>query len=225
MTTAAPPRTFGRSRAVPSEDSATTPHRDGWAAAKATASSIGSGDLWYKIDETKKILCFVDDQPFDWHSAHWLDFIAEGSKSVICWDSLKDENDNPLMPSSCALCKEGDKPNKLSVFFNIISLETPEAPALKVWEVGMMTYKLLEGYAMEAKTRPLNKEGLYFEVSKTKDAKVPKVVPVKGRDLLEDYGFEPLPQDVIAELAKGRKSGPLKEPHPLEKMREFADKI
>lgn len=223
-----PTRSFGRSRSVPAPESSNAIRKRGWGAVAKVAATVGSNaDLFLKVEEQKKLIAFVNADPFDWNTSHWLEWIAEGSKSVICWDSLKDDEDNFTMPERCPLCAAGDKPVKLSVFFNVISLENPEDPALKVWEVGKMVYKLIEDYADDPKTSPLNKVGLFFEVSKSGDQKKPvyKLVPVKGRDFEEDYGFPAPSPEAIAELAKDEKTSPVKDPLPLDKMRELADKL
>jgi hypothetical protein len=220
-------RTFGVSRSVPAPESSAAIRKRGWGGVKAVAASIGSGDMFFKIEEQKKLMAFVNEDPFDWHACHWLDWITEGSKSVICWDSLRDADNNPTMPERCALCLAGDKPKKLSVFFNVISLEDPETPILKVLEVGKMVSDMIQDYSEDSKTSPLNKPGLFFEVSKTGDPKKPtyKIVPVKARDIQEDYGFAPPSDDALASAAKDQKTEPVKEPLSAEKMRELVDKL
>lgn len=221
------PRTFGRSRSVPAPESSTAIRKRGWGGVKAVAASIGSGDMFFKIEEQKKVMSFVNEDPFDWHACHWLDWISEGSKSVICWDSLRDDDNNPTMADPCPLCRAGDKPKKLSVFFNVISLEDPETPILKVLEVGKMVSDMIQDFSEDSKTSPLNKPGLFFEVSKTGDQKKPtyKIIPVKARDFEEDYHFAPPTAEALAAAAKDEKVEPVKEPLSAEKMRELADKL
>lgn len=221
------PRTFGRARGVPAPESASAVRKRGWGGVKAVAASIGSGDMFFKIEEQKKVMAFVNEDPFDWHACHWLDWITEGSKSVICWDSLRDDDNNPTMPDACPLCLAGDKPKKLSVFFNVVSLEDPETPILKVLEVGKMVSDMIEDYSEDSKTSPLNKAGLFFEVSKTGDQKKPtyKIIPVKARDFEEDYRFPPPTAEALAAAIKDQKFEPVKEPLSAEKMRDLADKL
>lgn len=227
LATEAAPRSFARSRSVPTPESSSAIRKRGWGGVKATAAAIGSGDMFFKIEEQKKLFAFVNEYPFDWHACHWLDWISEGSKSIICWDSLRDDDNNPTMPEPCQLCRAGDKPKKLSVFFNVVSLEEPDTPILKVLEVGKMVSDMIQDYSEDSKTSPLNKTGLFFEVSKTGDQKKPtyKIVPVKARDFPEDYGFAAPSVEALATVAKDQKTEPVKEPLSAEKMRELVDKL
>jgi hypothetical protein len=220
-------RSFGRTRTLKSPDAApaAAPAAKGWGAYQKAASTLGDANLYLKVDGEKKIIVILDDAPFDFYKSHWVEQIPEGSKSVTCWDSLLDENDEPLMSERCALCAAGDKPAKISAFFNVISLENPSLPALKVWEMGKQAADQLAEYSEQPKTSPINKAGLYFEVSKATAGKriEYRVKDVKGRDLEEDYGIPPLPQEVIEEMAVGKKTERLKEPLNEKQMLEVAD--
>lgn len=221
-----PTRAFSRSRALPTDPPSAANKATGWGGYQKAASQLGDANLYLKVDAEKKIIIILDAEPFDFFTCHWVDGITEGSKSVTCWDSLLDGNDNPTMPP-CPLCRAGDKPSSVSAFFNVISLENPEVPTLKVWETGKQSADQLSEYSQQPKTSPLNKAGLYFEVSKATAGKRVqyRVNDVKGRDLSEDYGIEPLADEVIAELGKNRKTGRLKEPLDEKAMKAVLDLI
>jgi len=224
--TAEASKTFNRSRAVPANnsDSPAKGSSRGWGAYHKAASQLGDAGSYLKVDEERRIILILDEAPFDTFNCHWVESITDGSKSVACWDSLVDENEEQTMPP-CPLCRAGDKTTKISVFFNVISLENPAVPTLKIWEMGSQAAKQLADYADVPKTSPLNKEGLYFEVSKAKSGKRVeyRVKDVKARDLEEDYGIAPLSADVIADLAKNKKTGRVKEPLDEKQMREVLD--
>lgn len=220
-TTEAPARSFGRSRTIPATTSTPSGKAKGWGGYHKTASQLGDANVYLKVDEEKKIIIILDEAPFDFYNCHWVDQITEGSKSVTCWDSLLDDNDEPTMPP-CPLCAAGDKPSKVSAFFNVISLENPAIPSLKVWEMGKQAADQLADYSEDPKTSPINKDGLYFEVSKVKSGKRIefRVKSVKARDLEEDYGIQPLSEETISDLAKNRKSERLKDPMDEKQMRD-----
>lgn len=226
-TTEAPARTFGRSRALPAGDDKAAPVSSsrGWGGYQQAAATMGDANLYLKVDAEKKIILILDAAPFDFYKSHWVEQIPEGSKSVICWDSLLDDNGEPTMPERCLLCAAGDKPAKISAFFNVISLENPAIPALKIWEMGKQAADQLAEYSEQPKTSPINKDGLYFEVSKATAGKriEYRVKDVKGRDLDEDYGIQPLPEDAIQALAKNLRTDRLKEPLDAKAMKAIVD--
>lgn len=211
--TDAPARTFGRSRTLtPNAKGGNNARATGWGAYHKTAAQVGEGNAYLKVEEEKKIVKLLDADPFDFYTCHWVEK-AEGSKSITCWNSLLDDDGRRTMPE-CPLCETGNKPTKVSAFFNVVSLENPTNPEFKVWEMGKQAADQLAEYSEEAKTSPLNRDDLYFCVSKAKGkGRIEyRVKDVKARDLADDWGIEPLTEEQTAAFDSERKTERLKEP-------------
>ncbi|MET8342432.1 hypothetical protein [Streptomyces microflavus] len=159
----------------------------GWDAMDKTAAASG-GDMYLKVTEDATVIKICGDGPFDVYNSHWIDEIEDGSKSVRCWG-------NP----DCPLCQIGDKAKRFSACFDVISLEDPDTPVLKVWEAGIKIARQLKDIANDAKRGPLNRADLYFTIKKeTKKKSVEYTLErVKERDLYEEYDVEPLTDDAL----------------------------
>ncbi|KJK56219.1 hypothetical protein UK12_23830 [Saccharothrix sp. ST-888] len=165
-------------------------------------ASQASGDLYLKISEDPTVIKVIDADPFDNYVAHWVEEIKEGSKSVRCWG-----NDD------CPLCGIGDKPKKFSACFNVVSCEDPDNPELRVWEAGVKIARQLKDIALDDRRGPLNRDDLYFTISKSQKAKAVEyhLERIRARDLEEETGVRPLSADEIAEFTADRRTEPVKE--------------
>lgn len=187
----------------------------GWDAMEKTASASGS-DMYLKVGEESTVIKICGDGPFDVYNSHWIDEIEDGSKSVRCWGT-----------PDCPLCQIGDKAKRFSACFDVISLEDPDTPVLKVWEAGVKVARQLKDVAMDAKRGPLNRADLYFTIKKeTKKKSVEYTLErVKERDLYEEYDVEPLTDEALdAFLAEAHQWGDVvKEKLDEEAMAEVVD--
>ncbi|MFD9815106.1 hypothetical protein [Streptomyces sp. NPDC059080] len=159
----------------------------GWDAMEKTASASGS-DMYLKVDDKPMVIKILGDGPFDVYNSHWIDEIEDGSKSVRCWGT-----------ADCPLCQIGDKAKRFSACFDVISLEDPDAPTLRVWEAGIKIARQLKDIATDGKRGPLNRADLYFTIKKeTKKKSVEYTLErVKERDLYEEYDVEPLTDEAL----------------------------
>lgn len=142
----------------------------------------------FKPSEDAVLIKFLDDEPVVAWREYWLAG-KSGKKSYV---QLAD--DDPL-------AQQGNKATAKAAF-NIVSFAHDE-PVLKVWTVGQKVGEIIQGYAQESRTKPINREDLYFSVRRTGSQKKgwnTTVNPVKERDLDEDWGIEPLSDDELADF-------------------------
>ncbi|WP_369042206.1 hypothetical protein [Streptomyces sp. Midd1] len=208
-------RTYGRRRAVPAKAAeqpstaapeaavsrrevitgrvvktgSTPTTQAGWDDVDKVAAAAGGGDLYLKVNENRMVIKILSEGPFDVFSSHWIDEIEDGSKSIRCWGN-----------ATCPLCQIGDKAKRFSACFDVVSLEDPEVPVMKVWDVGIKIARQLKEIAADDKRGPLNRPDLYFTIRKeTKKKSVEYTLErVKERDLDEEYGVAPLREEELS---------------------------
>ncbi|MFV0135468.1 hypothetical protein ACLGIH_19990 [Streptomyces sp. HMX87] len=230
-------RTYGRRRTLPNKaEEPTTPSRTparreavagrvvktgsgptsqpGWDDVDKVASAAGGGDLYLKVTENRMVIKILSAGPFDVFASHWIDEIEDGSKSVRCWGS-----------PACPLCAIGDKAKRFSACFDVVSLEDPEYPVLKVWDVGIKIARQLKEIATDEKRGPLNRSDLYFTIRKEQKKRSVEYTleRVKERDLDEEYGVAPLDEEALRQFqAECHEYGEkVKEPLDEEAMEEI----
>jgi hypothetical protein len=166
--------------------------------------STGSYADDFKVEANKPTLIkLLDAEPFDVYNEHWLDeFKGTGARlSYVCLDDeyftdedekYRDEDGNV----SCPLCGLGERARTKSLF-NVLDLTNPRKPEVKVWSTPPSVTDIFERMAGEKKTQPLDREDLYFEVTLNKKSNKFSwaVVPVKARDLPDDYDIDPFDAD------------------------------
>lgn len=200
---------------VKSGDQSVAPATAGWGAYDRVVEQNSDFAQYLKITADPIIIKVIDASPFDNFVCHWVDEITEGSKSIRCWGN-----------SECPLCRFGDKPKKFSVCFNVVTLEDPENPALKIWESGVKIARTLKEISLDKKRGPLNRPDLYFSISKTqKSTKQTEyhLERVRAEFLDEEYGVDPLPESVLAKFAADRVTEPVKQPLSAAAMREVVE--
>lgn len=157
--------------------------RAGWGGYYSTKANAPS--KWtklYKVPDEPQLIMFLQDGPYASFNMHWCDWLpARQKKSFVC-----------LRPEDCPLCEIEDSQSR--VRFNILDLHGDE-PLLITYECGITVTEILAGY------QPI--EGKYFAISMTggKNRRT-QIVPVKSRDLEEDWGVKPLTRDQIAAFDK-----------------------
>lgn len=179
-----------RSREDDDEDDEPAPKvgGKGWGSYEKTKQATSSFPDNFKVTNEAVIVKFLDDEPFLVFLQHWVE--RKGKRSWTC------------LESRCPLCDDaGDKPSQ-QVCFNVVDFTDPDDPQIKVWQVGPMVADILKNYAKDKKTSPINRDDLYFSVSKqTKNNKTNYfITPVKERDLLDDWDIEPLAEEDLEEF-------------------------
>lgn len=137
-----------------------------------------------------EIIKIMDDEPFSVYSEHWLDE-KQGKKSYVC------------IGEGCPLCAIGEKP-RVYLLFNVLDLRDPDNGVIYPWKVSQTVGDVLEGFADNEKTSPINRDDLYFSIYKTGGGKKGRVQtnisPVKARDLLEDWDIQPFTAKELEEF-------------------------
>jgi hypothetical protein len=152
--------------------------QSGWAAAKkAVAKSSKTFATDFRFDEDVQLIKFISSDPLSFMQ-HWVN--RPGKKSFISTG----EGD-PLIAV-------GSKPDQ-KFAFTVLNL-SDEDPQLQLMVVGVRLCGQLEKLASDKKTGPLNRPDLYWAVSKsgTGTKTSYSIVPVKERDLLEDWEIDPV---------------------------------
>ena len=150
----------------------------GWAAAKkAAAKSEKSFATDFKFDEDVQLVKFISDEPLVFMQ-HWVN--RPGKKSFIS------------IGEGDPLIEVGSVPSQ-KFAFTVLNL-SDEEPQLQLMIVGKRLCSQLEKLASDKKTGPLNRSDMYFAVSKsgTGTKTTHTVVPVKERDLAEDWDIDPV---------------------------------
>jgi hypothetical protein len=222
-------RTFGRRRNLPATtaDGADEPISGvvvatggdaasataGWGATDRMIEQNSDFAQYLKITGEPTVIKVLDNAPYDNFVCHWIDEIQEGSKSIRCWGN-----------ADCPLCRFGDKPKKFSVCFNVITLEDPEHPALKIWEAGVKIARQLKDISLDKKRGPLNRSDLYFTIYKTQKTQKNTeyhLERIKDRDLQDEYGIDPLTDEQLERFFKERTVEPTKLALSAQEMREI----
>jgi hypothetical protein len=188
----APPSRLKRPTARPDIDQLVT---SGWEGKRQLATEM-PGDFAkdFKLTTSKTIIKFLDEKPVTNYRQHWADWLPKGSKlSYVC------------LRVNCPICDIGDQ-GSARIGFNIVDFTNPEQPANAVFTTGMKVANLIESFAREKPTSPINRPDVYFAAWKTEEqgkrrtggTTQTNLKDVKARDLLEDFDIEPLTDAEIA---------------------------
>lgn len=164
--------------------------RKGWGGYRQTADSIKSdfADNLKIVDNTDMLIKILDEEPVASYAEHWLT-IDGGRRSFVC------------LGDDCPICnKLGDRPS-VKVCFNVADMDV-NPPEVKLWTAGTQVGDILEKFAENEKTSPLNRDDIYWTITRTKkaDRYTTTVRPVKARDLVEDFDTDPLTDEELDEL-------------------------
>ena len=168
--------------------------QSGWEAATKSIQSDTKFTTEFRFTEDKQLLKFLSSFPFAVFKQHWLE--RPGKKSFVC------------LEDNCPLCDIGDTP-RAKAAFSIVNLNAEE-PVVEILLTSPSLTRQLATFDKDPKTGPLDR--IYWAMSRS--GKGPKtvytVLPVKARDLAEDYGkdvaeveemiekFSPLTDKVIS---------------------------
>jgi hypothetical protein len=164
--------------------------REGWSGYRQTASSVGSdfADNLKIVDNTDMLIKLMEAEPVAAYAEHWLT-IDDKRRSFVC------------LGDGCPICDRlGDRPS-VKVCMNVADMDA-NPPEVKMWTFGSQVGDMLEKFADNDKTSPLNRDDLYWTLTRTKksDRYTTVVRPVKARDLVEDFDTDPLTAEELDEL-------------------------
>lgn len=144
----------------------------------------------FKPGKEEVLIKILDDAPFATYRQHWIE--RPGKKSWTC------------IEEDCPLCDRlGDKPRKMALF-NVYNIDDD---AVQVWVAGPSVAGILKKRATNDKTKPINRDDLYWTVTSEKPkgggAYKYTIDPVKARDLSEDFGMDPISEEDLADIEAG----------------------
>lgn len=163
--------------------------KEGWGGYRQTADSIRSdfADNLKIVDNTDMLIKILDEEPIASYAEHWVTIDGK-RRSFVC------------LGDGCPICdKLGDRPS-VKVSMNVVDMDA-NPPEVRIWTFGTQVGDVLEKFAENPKTSPVNRDDLYWTITRTKksDRYTTTVRPVKARDLVEDFDTEPLTDDELEE--------------------------
>lgn len=152
--------------------------QSGWAAAKQTIAKNSKFASDFKFDDDLQLVKFISGEPLSFLQ-HWV--TRPGKQSFI--DTGEDD---PLRAV-------GSVPSQ-KFAFTVLNLSDPSGPTLELMTVGVRLCKQIEKLASDPKTGPLTRTDMYYAVSKSGSGTktTHTIVPVKERDLAEDWDIDPV---------------------------------
>lgn len=175
----------------------------GWGASGGGSSEAKRETVratYLAVSKEKRIIRFVDDSPAVRFNRHYV-----GGRYQNCPASLGVLEDG----LKCPLCEAGHSPNA-AYMINVIDLsEGPNDDGtweIKTFTFGKEVHDNLLSFLEEDKYDPINQPRWYwhvFQVGGNGERKSTKIMPLRDRDVQEDYGIEPLSQEEIDEIAAG----------------------
>lgn len=182
----------------------------GWSSDRRPATTTNKPVKFTVPDNREEVLVkFLDDLPFAPVYQHWI-ATREGRRPYTC------------IGKDCPMCKAGDRA-KGSDYFNVV-LMGPK-PELQVWYASPDPAKAIKARAMTPRFSPINKDGLYFAVSKSKGPNgIPtySVDPVKEEELSE-WGLVPLTKEQITEFSSVKHDASIVRLHTKSELQSAVD--
>lgn len=180
----------------------------GWGAAKKVASKATKTYATdFRFEEDVQLIKFLSSEPMAF-SQHWVQ--RTGKKSFICPST-----------SACPLCRAGN--NAESKFaFSVVNLSSEEGELqVQLMTVGIRLFTQLGKLNEDPKTGPLDR--MYWAVSKSgQGAKTTySIMPVKDRDLSEDWDLDPADVKAALKSLKALTSDSLR-PSSIEDLKQIA---
>jgi hypothetical protein len=169
--------------------------KGGWGTADRARDANSDWASEVKLTADEQVFAFLDDAPFVVYGQHWVDE-RKGKKSFVCLNDA----DQKSKPGVCPLCDIGDKPRVFSAF-NVILLEEGNDPMLQVLTAATRFTTQLKD-KNESRNGPLTKD--YWGLSRSGKGNNTSynIIPIKERDLKDDWGVEPLDDRDFEDLEK-----------------------
>lgn len=188
------------------------PIKPGWARQQRPRSTNTVQIPRFSVpDDGEEVLIkFLDAVPFAPIYQHWFQ-TANGRRAYTCAGF-----------TTCPLCARGDKA-KSADYLNIVVLG--EKPELKVWIASPDPAAAIEERATSKRTSPINKDGLYFAVSKKKATNnffSYSIDPVRADELDADWGVKELTPAQIAEFQTQKFDSSVVRMHTISELTEAA---
>jgi len=152
----------------------------GWEDAEKLTAPTSEFPTEFRQSEAPQLIKFLGDGPFAAYKMHFLTQKTEGKRSYVCLDP-KNSKDCPL----CTLLghKAEDKRS-----FTIVNFSAEGGPKRQILTATPRLFRALAS-ANASPQGPLNKYFWSLSRSGVKQTTVYNLMPLKARDLEEDYGM------------------------------------
>lgn len=214
-----PRDTIARDKPRESSGESATGISAGWSVDKRPRVVKGDKPTRFTVpdDGAEVIIKFLEDRPFAPIFQHWV-MTKEGRRAYTC---LGDE---------CPLCARGDRA-KSSDWFNVVVMPNDEIkvtePTLMLWYATADPSAAIKERADNRRTSPINKEGLYFAISKRpgKNGFNSYTVDAVKEDELDEWGITPLTEAELEKFAENAYTAALVRQSTKSELLEIANKL
>lgn len=183
----------------------------GWGSSSEGSSGVqepkreGVRAPYLAVTKEKKIIRFLDDAPAVKFKRHYVNGKYQNCpESLGVLEGLTDAQGEPVR---CPLCVKGASASN-AYMINVLDISegcnTDGTWETKTYTFGKEVHDQLLSFLEEDKYDPINQDKWYwhiFQVGGGNERKSTKILPLKARDVEEDYGIVPLSQDEIDEAA------------------------
>jgi hypothetical protein len=175
--------------------------KPGWSSDRRPKSSGGDKIPLFKVpDDGEEVLIkFLDEVPFAPVFQHWI-MVDTQRRAYTC--IYEEDEDTGKVLVNCPLCDRGDRA-KASDWFNVVELG--DNPELKVWKASGDPSQAIKDKAEIKRYSPINRDELYWAISKKKAANgfnTYSVDAVKEAELVVDWGVQYLTPERISKFNK-----------------------
>ncbi|MEV4575997.1 hypothetical protein AB0K16_22395 [Nonomuraea jabiensis] len=186
----------------------------GWGGVDKVKSQGGFAENLKVPKDDEIIIKILDDQPFASYREHWVQETKASRKTYTC-----------LGAEECPLCVTLGHQTSAKIMFNVADMSSSD-PTVKVWSMGTRLAEKLKTLAQKPRTKPLNREDLYWAVSKSGKGTSTEynLEPVKADDL-DDWGIEPLEDDELDDLMEQRSDQSIIKWDSVEDLEELVEEI
>jgi hypothetical protein len=195
------------------------PISDGWGAPKKQLRKTVKAP-YLDIKLGKRIIKIHDVKPFAQFGQH---YVNSANTYYTCG---KEWDDDGALIVRCPLCDKGHYGSR-QFRLNVTDME--KRAEVKTWTFGITVSKILENFAKEKKTSPLNRDDMYYHVWRTKPddggAWTYTILPLKARDLEEDEQVKPLTEDELATQMEELYNSDTVWIHSMDQLQLAADKL
>lgn len=163
----------------------------GWGQAEQTKNADSAFAQTLRVTGEPQVIKFLEDDPYTSFRQHWIE--RQGQKSFVCIAEMD--------PRGCPLCDAGDRPSARFAF-NVALMSADNDPVLKSYEIGNRIIDSLKNFHQDPRQGPLPKH--YWAVSKTGTKATTQVnhQMIRERDLVDEWGIDPITEDQLAALLK-----------------------
>lgn len=167
------------------------PVSSGWGAPAEDRPEVVKAPILKLKDNGKRIVKLLDEMPPVKYKRHYLN---STKRYYTCTQN------------ECPLCIEGVR-SSWTFAMNIVDM-ADDPGEVKTWTFGTEVATQLQTFAEDLPLDGLNRYfHVYHEKLPNRDAPATRVLPLKARDLQEDFGIEPLNESEIEALLDERFGG------------------